>query len=266
MLIDELHRSFETESFDVFVHGFRRRVQHLGVCLVDGVVIERAAAEALGVQLLELVRGRLLSALDARPGDALRLLDVLRSAGYPQLEDARKGCEAARARLHPPPSPPPWREIAELNALAVRFPELCTLGPPCTHVEFSARLEVLGTELPAELLALYAAFSHLELRCRHVDAIALQLCAGEALKTRDGRVILFERVRRHPRLMFVEQPGVSIAAGLGTWWLVLEDERAPASRRPLDLQGMLRFALLRMDAPNRDILLTDLAWRKFFAA
>lgn len=264
-MIDALQHSFETEPFDVFVQAFRKRVQHLGVCLVDGVVIPRAEADALGERLFELVRGQLLVALDARPGDALQLLDALRAAGYAQLEDARRGCEAARARLHPPPSPPPWREIAELNALSARFPELCTLGPPCTHVEFAARLAERGTELPAELLALYAAFSHLVLTCRHVDATALQLFPGDALKVRDGRVILFERVRRHPRLLFVEQPGMSIAMALGVWWLVLEDERAPATRRPLDLQGLLRFALLRLEAPNRDALLTDLAWRRFFS-
>ncbi|HEY0195568.1 MAG TPA: hypothetical protein VGC42_30855 [Kofleriaceae bacterium] len=261
-MIEDLHQRFEREPFDAFVQVFHQRVQHLGVCLVDGVVIERAEADALGVRLLDLVRGRLLGALADRPGDALRLLDVLRRAGYPQLEDARGGCEAARARLHPPPAPPPWREIAELNALSVRFPELCALGAPCSHVEFAARL---GVELPADLLALYAAFAHLELGCRHVDATALKICAGDALALRDGRVILFERVRRHPRLMFVEQPGMSVAMALGVWWLVLEDERAPATRRPLDLQGLLRFALLRMEAPSRDVLLTDLAWRRFFS-
>jgi hypothetical protein len=46
---------------------------------------------------------------------------------------------------------------------------------------------------------------------------------------------------------------------------VLEDDRAPATRRPLDLQGLLRFALRRVEAPSLEVVLTDLAWRRFFA-
>ena len=82
---------------------------------------------------------------------------------------------------------------------------------------------------------------------------------------REGRLVLIERIKRHPVTMLVEQPGVSIAPALGTWWLVLEDDRAPATRRPLDLQGLLRFALRRMDAPTLEALLTELSWRQFFA-
>jgi hypothetical protein len=157
-----------------------------------------------------------------------------------------------------------WRELAELRVLAERHPELCRIGPPASHVEFAARLAAAGCELPRELLALYAAASHVELGCRHLSASAGAICAGEALRVRDGRVILFDRVKRHPTMMLVEQPGVSIAQALGTWWLVLEDERAPTTRRPLDLQGFLRFALRRVEAPSLEALLTDLAWRRFF--
>jgi hypothetical protein len=45
---------------------------------------------------------------------------------------------------------------------------------------------------------------------------------------------------------------------------VLEDDRAPAIKRPLDLQAMLRFALRRRDAPTLEVLLTDLSWQRFF--
>ncbi|HEX4417129.1 MAG TPA: hypothetical protein VH165_04475 [Kofleriaceae bacterium] len=263
-MIDELRQTFETQAFDVFVGALHRRVQHLGVCLVDGQVVERAAADALMARLVELVRGGVLVALAERPGDALRVLDVLRNAGVVELEDARPGCESTQARLHPPPPAVTWREIAELHALAVRHPEHCQLGPPVRHVEFAARLAALGSELPGELLALYAACGHIALVCRHVDATAVRITAGDALRVRDGRLILIDRVRRHPRTMLVEQPAMSIAQALGTWWLVLEDERAPATRRPLDLQSLLRFALLRMAAPSLDVLLTDLAWRRFF--
>jgi hypothetical protein len=31
------------------------------------------------------------------------------------------------------------------------------------------------------------------------------------------------------------------------------------------LQGLLRFALRRVDAPSLEVLLTDLSWRRFFA-
>jgi hypothetical protein len=121
-----------------------------------------------------------------------------------------------------------------------------------------------GSELPTELLALYAACSYLELTCRHVAASAGSIGPGEALRVRDGRVILFDRIKRHPSMMLIEQPGISIAQAIGTWWLVLEDDRAPAVKRPLDLQGMLRFALRRIDAPSLEALVTDLAWRRFF--
>ncbi|MBC7975728.1 MAG: hypothetical protein H7138_12185, partial [Myxococcales bacterium] len=120
-------------------------------------------------------------------------------------------------------------------------------------------------ELPGELLALYAACSHLTLVCRRDVAVAAELCACDALRVRDGRVVLIERIPRHPVTMLVEQPAISIAQALGTWWLVLEDERAPATRRPLDLQALLRFALRRMEAPALEVLLTDLSWRQFFA-
>ncbi|HEX3766718.1 MAG TPA: hypothetical protein VHW23_48840, partial [Kofleriaceae bacterium] len=91
------------------------------------------------------------------------------------------------------------------------------------------------------------------------------ICSGDVLRERDGRLVLIDRVRRHPANLMMEQPGVSIAQALGTWWLVLEDERAPSTRRPLDLQGLLRFALRRVEAPSLETLVTDLAWRRFFA-
>jgi hypothetical protein len=157
-----------------------------------------------------------------------------------------------------------WPEILELRGLAERFPDHCQVGPPATHIEFAARLAALGTELPIELLALYAACSHIALICRHVEAQAGMIGHGESLRAYDGRIVLFKRVRRDPRMLFVEQPGVSIWHELGSWWLVLEDEHAPTTKRPLDLQSLLRFALRRMEAPSREMLLTDLAWRRFF--
>ena len=141
-----------------------------------------------------------------------------------------------------------WREIAELRALAERHPELCRVGPPATHVEFAARLAATGSALPDELLAVYAAASHVALTCRHVEVPAGGIAAGAALRVRDGRVIVFDRVKRRPATRLIELPGLSILHALETWWLVLDDDQAPAIRRPLDLQGMLRFALHRMEA------------------
>lgn len=262
-MIDELIHTFETQPFDVFLGQLRRRLQHLGARLVDGQVLARPDADALAARLIDRLRGA-LDRLAARPADALRVLDALRATGFGQLEATRADHEHARARQHPPPPPATWREIAELRALAARHPDHCEVGPPASHVEWAARLAALGTEVPGELLALYAACSYITLGCRHVAVPAVALCPGEALRTRDGRLILFDRVRGLPVTMLVEQPGLSILQALGTWWLVLEDDRAPAIRRPLDLQGVLRFALLRMEAPSLETLLTDLAWQRMF--
>jgi len=263
-MIEELAHSFATMPIEGFVSVLRGRLQQLGVSMVDGQVIGKPAAEALVAQVIELVRGSLLGTLAERPADALRVLDALRSTGYTELEPQRAHFERERARRFPPPPPVTWKELAELHALAASDPEHCRVGPPVTHVEFAARLAEAGSDVPSELLALYAACSHVTLTCRRVAASAGSIPPGEALRVRDGRLILFERVRRHPAMLFVEQPGISIVSAIGTWWLVLEDDRAPASKRPLDLQGVLRFALRRMDAPSLEVLLTDLAWHRFF--
>jgi len=263
-VIEELAQTFEAMPFDVFAGVLRGRLQQLSVGMVDGRVIAKPDAEALAVQVIELVRGSVLGKLAGRPGDALRVLDALRNTGFLQLESERAHHERECAKRFPPPAPATWRELAELRALAAAHPEHCRVGPPASHVEFAARLGETGIELPGELLALYAACSHIALACRHVAASAGSICPGEALRVRDGRLILFDRIKRHPVTLLVEQPGLSILQVLGTWWLVLEDDRAPAIKRPLDLQGMLRFAVRRMDAPTLEVLLTDLSWRRFF--
>lgn len=264
-VIQELVDALDSQPIEAFAAALHRRLQQLGVCLVDGRVIARAEADALAAEVLGVARRAVQGALAERPGDALRVLDVARATGFDQLEAERPRLERDRAERFPPPAAVTWREIDELRALAAADPGLCRLGPPARHVEFAARLAQAGCALPAELLAVYAAVGHVELSCRRVEASAGAICGGEALRIRDDRVILFDRVKRHPRLMLIEQPGMSIAQALGTWWLVLEDDRAPATRRPLDLQAMLRFALRRVDAPGVEVLLTDLSWRRFFA-
>jgi hypothetical protein len=260
-MMQELAQALEAEPFDVFVALVRKRLQELSVRLHAGRVITRPEAEALAVELLELVRGNVFGRLTERPGDALRLLDAVCGTGYTELEPERPHYVRECARRFPPPRPAAWREIAELHALAAIHPDQCQVGPPVVHLEF---VERLGAELPDELLALYAACSHISLSCRHVAIPAVRICAGEALRLRDGRVMVVDRIRRQPATLFLEQPGISIAQAVGTWWLVLEDDRAPATRRPLDLQGLLRFALLRREATSLELLLTDLSWRRFF--
>ena len=264
LVIAELAQAFETGPLEGFVAALRKRLSQLGVGMVDGRIVPAAEAEALAAQVIELVRESVLARLADRPGDALRVLDALRSTGFAQLEPERVRCERERDLRFPPPPAATWRELTELRRLAAAHPEHCRIGPPATHIEFALRLEESGVEPPAELLAFYAACSHVAVECRHVAARAGSICAGEALRVRDGRLILFDRIKRHPATQMVDQPGISIAQALGTWWLVLEDARAPAIRRPLDLQGMLRFALHRMDAPTFEVLLTDLAWQRFF--
>ena len=263
-MIQALEDTLETQPVEVFSQLLRRHLVQLGVGMADDRVVARADADALAAQVLGVAR-RAVARLAAQPGDALRVLDAVRSAGFDALEAERPHLEHARAERFPPPPAATWREIDELRALAAGHPELCRVGSPASHVEFAARLAAAGTELPGELLALYAACSHVELTCRRVAASAGSICPGEALRVRDGRVILFDRVKRHPAMMLIEQPGISIAQALGTWWLVLEDDRAPMTRRPLDLQGLLRFALRRMDAASLESLLTELSWRRFFA-
>jgi hypothetical protein len=263
-LIDELAQAFETGPCDAFVAALRRRLSQLGVRMVDGRVVEQAEADAHAAGVIELVRGTVLGKLAERPGDALRVLDALRATGFGQLDGDRERWERERDRRYPPPPAATWRELGELRRLAAAYPEHCRIGPPATHIEFAARLEETGVELPGELLALYAAASHVALACRHVAMPAGSICAGEALRVRDGRIVLLDRVKRHPATRMIDQPGISIAQSLGTWWFVLEDARAPAIRRPLDLQGMLRFALHRMEAATFEALVTDLSWQRFF--
>jgi hypothetical protein len=263
-MIDELAQAFAAGPIEMFLGVLRRRLQALSVCLVDGRVIARSDAEVLAARLIDLVRGPVLGALGERPGDALRVLDALRTTGYTELEALRPAVETACESRFPPPPAATWRELAELRALAVSHPALCSIGPPVRHVEFAVRLAAEGTEVPGELLALYAACSHIALTCRSVAAAAGTICSADALRARDGRLILFPRKNRHPMMQFVDQPGLSVAQALGTWWLVLEDDRAPATRRPLDLQGVLRFALRRLEAASVEALLTELAWRRFF--
>jgi hypothetical protein len=264
-VVDDLGRALERAPCEVVVGWLRDRLGQLGASMFDGRAIPRREADALAARLIEQVRSGLGGALAGRPGDALRVLDVLRSTGYPALEAERAGIERVLAERFPPPPAVTWRELAELRALAIAEPGLCRLGPPVAHVEFAARLAATGTELPGELLALYAACGYIALGGRRVAGPVGGICAGDALRVRDGRVILFDRERGHPRTLMVEQPGVSIAQLLGAWWLVLEDDRAPAIKRPLDLQALVRFALRRVEAPSMEALLTDLAWRRFFA-
>jgi hypothetical protein len=264
-VIELLAQTFDTASLEAFVAALRRCLQQLGASMLDGRVIDRPQADALAAEVIELVRARVLAELAERPADALRVLDALRSTGFAQLEHERGHHERACAGQFPPPPPATWRELAELRRLAASHPEHCRIGPPAIHIEFAARLGASGIAVPGELLAFYAACSHVELGCRHVIAPAGSICAGSALRVRDGRLILFDRIKRNPATQMVEQPGVSIMQAIGTWWLVLEDEHAPATRRPLDLQGMLRFALRRMEAPSFEALLTDLSWRRYFA-
>jgi hypothetical protein len=260
----ELTEALETRSAEAFSGLLRRRLQQLGVGLLDGRAITRAEADALAAEVVELARRAVCEVLADRPGDGLRVLDIVRAAGFTQLEPDRPRLEAERAQRFPPPPAVTWQEIGELRSLAARCPELCQIGPPASHVEFAARLAADGTELPGELLALYAACDRISLTCRHVVAPAGGICAGDALRVREGRAVLFDRRKRHPATMLIEQPGVSIAQALGTWWMVLEDDRAPATRRPLDLQALLRFALQRVEAASLEILVTDLAWSRFF--
>ena len=63
----------------------------------------------------------------------------------------------------------------------------------------------------ADLAAAYFA-SHVELGCRHLPASAGAICAGEALRVRDGRAILFDRVKRHPTMMLVEPNSIVVTS------------------------------------------------------
>lgn len=263
-MFSELSEALATRSVEAFSGLLRRRLQQLGVGLLDGRAIARAEADALAAEVVELARRAVCDTFADRPGDGLRMLDIVRAAGFVALEPERSRLEAERTRRFPPPAAVSWREIGEVRALAERHPELCQVGPPASHVEFTVRLAAEGTELPVELLALYAACDRIALTCRHVAAPAGGICAGDALRVREGRAVLIERRKRHPATMLIEQPGVSIAQALGTWWMVLEDDRAPATRRPLDLQALLRFALQRVEAASLEILVTDLAWSRFF--
>jgi hypothetical protein len=262
-MVDEVAQLLESQPHDVVLRELRKRLQQLGAGMANGQIVPRAEADALAARVVELVRGHVCDRLLEQPCEALALLDLVRNTGYATLEPERPRLETARRLRYPPPSPVAWREIEQLRQLAAADPEHCTVGPPADHVAFASQL---GAEMPADLLALYAACTHFSLGCRHVrPALAAALPAGDRLTLRDGRIVLFDRKKRHPALQMLEQPGLSIMQALGTWWLVLEDAQAPAIRRPLDLQGMIRFALMRQAAPDLEVLVTDLAWHRFFA-
>lgn len=262
-MIDDVAQLLASQPHDVVLRELRKRLQQLGAGMANGRIVPRAEADALAERVVELVRGHLCERLLDQPCEALSLLDLVRNTGYGALEPERPRFEAARRLRYPPPVPVGWREIELLRQAAAADPEHSTVGPPADHVAFASQL---GAELPSDLLALYAACSQFSLACRHVrPALAAALPAGDQLKLRDGRIVLFDRKKRHPAMQMLEQPGLSIMQALGTWWFVLEDAQAPAIRRPLDLQGMIRFALMRHAAPNLEMLVTDLAWQRFFA-
>src|SRR5262245_37854793 len=114
--------------------------------MADGRVIARAEADALAAEIVDVARRAVLEKLGEQPGDALRVLDAVRSAGFDALEAERPRLERARAERFPPPAPVTWRELTELRSLAAGHPELCRIGPPASHVEFAARLAAAGTE------------------------------------------------------------------------------------------------------------------------
>ena len=57
----------------------------------------------------------------------------------------------------------------------------------------------------------------------------------------------------------------SLASVASLWWLVYENEYEPIAKKPLELQGLLRFALQRMRAISFEALNEgELSWERYF--
>ena len=250
------------ELEDALAHGFAallarldRIAAQLAAGMLEGEVRPSAELGAARAAIVDHLRDEVIPGITAHR--AIAILDGLGRRGIGDLEGARPALERARLAAARPPSPPAWPELTALRALP---PELAQLAPGITHAGFAAELADRGAPLPDDLLALYAATDGLALHHPATDEVVCRLLPASELAVveRDGRATL----------RIAAWDDRAIGHGRASTELWLEDgaltgafERChpgqPLARvrfatRPLDVRAMLRFALLRVEAPATD--------------
>jgi hypothetical protein len=251
------------KSTGTFLVELEGRIRQLLGNMVDGQDLSPLEAEALRVHILDIVRREALPRLRQKPGDGLRILDLLKAYGYLQLESERPRIEAVRAASFPAPPLPETPEIVRLLALSRLRGSGCVAHAPSGNAYFAERLRKDNLVLPSELVAAYSAFDGFELTCAVAPLVPVfSLLPSTALD-------LVEGDGDYPRRVVAFQGGDCIDLGVGadrqgTYWLVYEHDSVPIAKRRFDLPALFAFALARHAATTTDQLDTELAWDALF--
>ena len=251
------------KSTGTFLVELEGRIRQLLGNMVDGQDLSPLEAEALRVHILDIVRREALPRLQKKPGDALRILDLLLAYGYPQLESERPRVEAARAAQFPAPAVLDTPEVARLLELSRERGSGCVAHAPSGNAYFAERLRKDKLVLPEELVAVYSAFDALELTCSAAPVVSVfSLLPSTALDIVEGDA-------DYPRRVVAFQGGDCVDLGVGSdrqgaYWLVYEHDGVPVAKRPYDLRALLGFALARHKAASLDELDGELSWHGFF--
>ena len=253
-------------SAPAFLEDLESRVRQLVGNMVDGRVLPKPEADALRASVIDLVRSEALPALSAtNANDAIVVLDKLRAYGWTALEGERPRLERERASRYPPPPPASWPELRDLRSAAEQHPDVCLTYPPVGNVYFAEALRVDGLPLPDDLLAVYAAHDGFDLSCiadpPHVPVFSLLPSASiDGCDASDGYA------RRAACFQGGDEVQLSVYRdGKKVWWVVYEHENQPVAKKPLQLQGLLQFALQRMRVTSfEDLNEGDLSWERYF--
>lgn len=253
-------------SAPAFVDDLESRVRQLLGNMVDGRVLPTPEADALRASVIDLVRSEALPKLSAKnSNDAIVVLDKLKAYGWTALEGERPRLEQERASKHPPPPPASWPELQQLRSAAEQHPDFCVGCAPIANVYFAVALREAGLPLPDELLALYAAHDGFDLSCiadpPHVPVFSLLPSVSiDECEAADGYA------RRAACFQGGDEVQLSVYRDRNkAWWLVYEHEYQPIAKKPLELRGLLGFALQRMHAISFEALNEgELSWERYF--
>jgi len=262
-VVQSLRESWQRGNPRAFLAALRLRIEQLPANMVDGAIWPKADVAALRTEIVSFVGHEVLPAwTEARPTDALALLDVMRAFQLADLEGARAGIEAARTKAFAPPAPLVWPELADVRRLAAK-----TLAPPVDNVAFAAALKGDGLPLPDELLALYATCDGFSVEASIQPGLfVFSLLPSNAIDVLDAeseyprRAVIFEGLDDEHLSVFLD--------ATGRFQVVFEYSDEPVAARPLDLRALLRFGLARASAPSTKALFAggDLSWDAFFEA
>jgi hypothetical protein len=263
-VLDGLRKALQKPKAETFREALKERIHQLLANMVDGRVLPKADATDLRGAILELVRTEALPTISKRnPAEGLRILDMLKAYGFPQLEELRPQLVTVIESRFPPPAAATWPELGELRSAAQLHPEVCKIAPPVQNVWFAEELRGRGLTLPDELLALYAACNGFDLSCLSAPYLpVLSLLPASAIDTD-------EEAEGYPAraTVFFGEDEVHFAVYCDRkkrWWLSYEHEYQPVAKKPLDIREVIRFGISRMNAPTDEALLDELSWERFF--